>query len=204
MSKVLRDQGPDLAAWKAPTVYDDSRHEVRHLSPQDVENIEKQAHSKGFEVGRWEGLQEGHKKIEEQVGQLKQLITALTRPFAQLNQDIENELVLLAASIAEQIVQQEISVNPQLIELAVQQAAGAIATADREVHLHVHPEDAALLRANMEDSAASQSWRLVEDNSIRRGDCRVESSEQFVDASVHARVTALIDQAFAAKMESAE
>lgn len=197
MSRVFSGaERPGLTLWEAPTVYDDTRNENPRLTPEDVANIEKQAHSKGFEMGRWEGFQAAHKTIEEQVARLDQVLAALTKPFEQINSNVEDELILLAAAIAEQIVKREVSVDPSLIKVAVQEATAALSTSARHINLHLHPDDAAVLRSGQSQQSVPQQWRIVEDPGLGRGDCQIDCEDELVDATVRGRISAIVAQSF--------
>lgn len=197
LSRVFSgSERPELTLWEAPVVYDDTRNENPRLTPEDVANIEKQAHSKGFEVGRWEGFQAAHKTIEEQVARLNQVLAALTKPFEQINSNVEDELILLAAAIAEQLIKREVSVDPGLIKVAVQEATAALSTSARHINLHLHPEDAAVLRSGQSKEPVPQQWRIVEDPGLARGDCQIDCEDELVDATVRGRIRAIVSQSF--------
>jgi len=193
LSKLSPEKKPaNLTPWTAPAVFDDYRDRKPEPSPQAVADLEKQAHSKGYEVGRWEGLQAGHAQIEAQVAELNHLLESFVRPFQRLETKVEEELVLLAGAIAEQLVRREITIDPGLLKVAVEEAASVLASTAQQVRCHLHPEDAALVRAGQGEAVPPGDWQIVDDPRLKRGECQVHSTDQLVDATVRARLDELL------------
>jgi flagellar assembly protein FliH len=196
MSKVLSaDKRPDLTLWETPVVRDDSATKAAQLSPKELAELEKQAKKNGFVTGHWEGLQAGREEIEAQTNQLRKILSAMTKPFELTENKVEEELVLLAATIAEKIVHRELSVDPALVSVAVQEAMGVLSATARHINLHLHPDDAALLHSHQNDDTPVD-WQIVEDASLGRGECLIDSSDEYVDASVRSRIDAILEQSF--------
>ena len=197
MSKVLSaGKRPDLTLWETPVVCDDNAIKAAQLDPKELAELEKQARKNGFVTGHWEGLQAGRDEIENQLNQLRKMLTAMTKPFQLIDKKVEEELVLLAATIAEKIVQQELTISPALINVAVQEAVSALSATARHINLHLHPDDAALLHSRQADDAAPVDWQIVEDSSLGRGECLIDSSDEYVDATIRSRIDAILEQSF--------
>ena len=64
----------------------------------------------------------------------------------------------------------------------------------RHINLHLHPDDAALLHSHQADDLAPVDWQIVEDASLNRGECLIDSSGEYVDATIRARIDALLEQ----------
>ena len=43
----------------------------------------------------------------------------------------------------------------------------------RDVRVHLHPDDAALVRERLAQPAADRAWTIIEDPVLARGGCRV-------------------------------
>ena len=56
--------------------------------------------------------------------------------------------------------------------------------------MHLHPDDLALLR---ELGAVESHWQLHADASLTRGGCQLESERSRLDATVEARLAAVVD-----------
>jgi flagellar assembly protein FliH len=96
----------------------------------------------------------------------------------------------LATIVASRVIAHELQLSPGLIANAVRQAAGMLPAATRELRVHVHPDDLALLQ---ELGAAESHWQLLADPALARGDCQLESARSRLDARVETRLAAVID-----------
>lgn len=167
---------------------------------QVIEEIQRQAYAEGLALGRKDGLNAGKAQIQR----LEKLMATLNEPFAGLDQQVEDELVALVKAVARQLVRREIKTDPGQIVGVVREAMGALPVATRNARLHLHPEDAALVREVLALSEGEHPWRIVEDPVQARGDCRVVTETSLVDASLEARLTALITSILGGEREQDE
>ena len=158
------------------------------MTAKQVEVIQKQAYDEGFAQGRGDGL----KQMQQQALRFEQLIAALQTPFADLDQQVEQELVKLAVVVARQLVRREIKTDPGAVVAVVREAMGQLPVSSQQINLHLHPEDAALVRTALSLNDEDRRWRIVEDPVLARGDCRILTETSRIDATVEARLTAII------------
>jgi flagellar assembly protein FliH len=202
-SKLI--DGDKLAAierWKLPGVNDpraprsrieEAEADVRPLTAEQIEVIEKQAYEEGFALGRKEGLEAGQSEIVASVRHLQHLIQSLAEPLQELGEQVEGEVAALAMAIARQIIRRELQQDPQQIIGVVREAMSALPSAARNIRLYLHPDDAALVRDSVTGAEAEEfSWKIIEDVALTRGGCRVESNNSRIDASVEKRLNALM------------
>jgi flagellar assembly protein FliH len=180
-----------IAGDSAQTAF--QRWELPNLLTADqMERIQKQAHAEGFQAGRAEGLAAVGAELGTRVAELERMLALLAEPLRELDETMEQELVALAMSAARLIVRRELKTDPAQVLAAVREAMGALPAASRNVRLHLHPEDAVLVRERLKVSADEQTWRIVEDPVIARGGCKVITDTSLIDASVEARFLALM------------
>ncbi|MGB5540236.1 MAG: flagellar assembly protein FliH [Gammaproteobacteria bacterium] len=148
----------------------------------------QQAREKGFEQGRQEGLEAGRKQVLAQLAVLQRLMQTLATPLAELDEQVEKELVALAMTVARQVVYRELQTDPGLVLGAVRKALGVLPAGLRDVRVHLHPEDARLVRDLLAAGEAEAGWQIVEDSVHERGDCRVSTPNSQVDATTEARL----------------
>jgi len=117
---------------------------------------------------------------------------ALTRPFEDLDQKVEEELLELVFAIVRQLVGSEIRANPEQIMTIVHKAVAVLPSASRNLQLHLHPEDAQLVHKLLPASDSETQWHIIEDISVGRGGCRVTTDTSQVDATVEARLNNII------------
>jgi flagellar assembly protein FliH len=74
--------------------------------------------------------------------------------------------------------------------------------AARNVRLAVHPEDAALIRETLSLGDGESHLNIVEDPVLSRGGCKVVSDTSQIDASVEARLNAIISHVLGGQRNS--
>lgn len=182
-------------AWQAPEFGEPPL--PREATPslptaEQIETIQAQAYSEGFELGRRDGEAAGRAELAEQQQCLATLLGVLARPFEELDVQVEQELVALALAVARHLVRRELRTDPGQIIAVVREALGALPSAEREVRVLLHPEDAALVRASLGETGEESYWRILEDPVLSRGGCRVEAGASHVDARLESRLNAVV------------
>lgn len=203
MSKIIDGDNPGaIERWKMPGVEDpraarsrivEADEEVKPLTAEQIEAIEKQAYEEGFALGRKEGLEAGQKEAAASLAHLEHIVQALAEPLQELGDEVEEELLALSVAMARQIIHREIQLNPQQIIGVVREAMSALPSAARNVRLYLHPEDAALVRETYAGPEEEERpWKIIDDLVLTRGGCRIESDNSRIDASVEKRLNAVL------------
>jgi flagellar assembly protein FliH len=65
--------------------------------------------------------------------------------------------------------------------------------AQRNVRVHLHPLDAAIVRERLAEPQAERAWTLVEDPVMSRGGCRVSTDTAQIDARLEARLANVLN-----------
>jgi flagellar assembly protein FliH len=140
---------------------------------------------------RAEGERQGWQKAEAEVaaalvrlgdalGRVESIARAMARPYA-------TELVELALIVARELVGAEVQRDPapliQLVERCLENVAG-----ESSITVRLHPADRAALLAARPDLAGAADLRVVDDPSLARGGCAVESARRLVDARLEERL----------------
>lgn len=146
------------------------------------------AREEGFEQGRQEGLAAAREQVQDQLDHLGRLVQALATPLAELDDQVEKELVTLALTVARQVVYRELQTAPELVVAAVRKAIDVLPVGARDIQLHLHPEDAQLVRELLPAGEEESGWQIVEDRMHERGGCRVATQNSLVDATLEARL----------------
>ena len=194
MSKVISGAGAECVSWELPEVTHGGQptHSTAgtYATAGQLEKLQQQAYAEGFERGRRDGMA----AASEQARRLAALCERLAHPLEELDEAVVSETARLALVIARHLVRRELKADPAQVVAVVQQAMAALPVAARKIRLYLHPEDAALVRAALEDEAAA--WTLCEDPLMGRGDCRVVSEHSQIDATVERRLGAIAAQMF--------
>jgi flagellar assembly protein FliH len=162
------------------------------LTADQVERIQKQAYDEGFARGRSDGLKVAQDEVQGRLATVVGLLDTLAEPMEELDDRVERELVALALAAARVIVRRELKTDPAQVVAAVREALAALPTSTRNVRVHLHPEDAALVRQILNVSQEERAWHITEDPMQGRGGCKVVTETSLIDASIDARLTAIM------------
>ena len=180
-------QAASLARWQMP-VFDTQRSGHHLHTAQQLEEVEAAAHAEGFQRGQAEGYAVGQRAAQAEVTRLRDLIEHLQRPLAHLDEEVERSLLDLACAVAQRLVLTELQQAPESMLRIVQEAMAALPGYVRDVRLHVHPDDAEFLRERISAPPEAQSFRLIPDAGLNRGDVRVLTESTQIDARLQTRV----------------
>jgi len=178
------------------------------LTVAEIETMQKQAYDEAFSQGKLDGFQQGFDQgfsegsqkgyaenvdlLHKKVAEFAELINSLSEPFKNLDDEVEKELVQLSIGIATQIIRREIKLDPGQIIAAVREAINVLPLSSQKIHLHLHPEDAELVRSALSVDGASTGWGIIEDPMITRGGCIADTDISHIDATVEHRLAAVI------------
>ena len=210
MSRLIRKEGEAGAyeAWQVPEVTgvlvgrgpeeEKAHHAKTQLTAKQIEEIQEQARLEAAEQGYQEGYQQGleaaQSRIDEQVRHLQQVMSALHQPFDELDEQVEEQLSQLAMIVARHLIRRELRTDPGQVIAVVREALAALPISSRGVRLHLHPEDAQLLRDAFSMNEQEAAIQILDDPLLSRGGCRVETETSQIDATVESRLNALIAQ----------
>ncbi|MCW9058331.1 MAG: flagellar assembly protein FliH [Gammaproteobacteria bacterium] len=211
MSKLIRSEDVEAAyqAWRVPEVagvragrgaHEERSRTNRPAAPMSAAQIE-QARKEGYAQGHEEGLRAGQQEIHRQVQRLEQLLVALRQPFAELDAAVEEQLSQLAMLVARHLVRRELKADPGQVVAVVREALAALPITSRMVRLHLHPEDATLVREAFSLNEEEAHIQVLDDPVQSRGGCRVQTDNSQIDASVETRLNALIAQVLGGERE---
>src|SRR5690606_24031210 len=128
------------------------------------------------------------------LAQLEQLMGHLLEPIAEQDRELEQGLVDLVSKMTRQVIQRELAIDSSQIRHVPREALKLLPMGAENIRIHLHPQDFELVKALRERH--EESWRLLEDDSLLPGGCRVESEHSRIDASVETRLAAALKQLF--------
>ncbi len=177
-------------------------HEAGYKEGFDKGNQEgyKEGYDKGFQQGYREGKEQGFSEgkteamaeLKEKAVHLDNILSLLSEPLRQLDEQVEQELVTLAMTVARQLVRRELKTDPGQIIAVVREALALLPVSQRKATLTMHPEDAELVRSALHLDEISVPWKIVEEPLISRGGCKIETDVSRIDATVETRLAAVI------------
>jgi len=161
----------------------------------------KDGYSEGFNEGSRQGYEENVQALQKKATEFVSLLESLSQPFKVLDAEVEKELVKLAIGIATQIIRREIKLDPGQVIAAVREAIKVLPLSSQKISLHLHPEDAELVRSALSLDEMSPAWKIVEDPLITHGGCKVYTDVSHIDATVENRLAAVIATLFGGERE---
>jgi len=186
----------NILAWTVPQV---EGPVVGQRRVADLNLLEREAWEQGFATGRAAGRAQSlteqetlTQELRTRVQRLEGVLNLQARPLAELDEIVLRQLASLAGAIARQLVRRELRTQPEQIIAVIRETVALLPAAARDVRIHLHPEDAALVRERLVEPAAERAWTLVEDPVITRGGCRISSENSSIDAQVETRLGAAI------------
>jgi flagellar assembly protein FliH len=176
--------------WDVPAI--DGSDGRGYLTAGRLEELQGQAWDEAYKKGLEEGRAAGAEEIAARSRRFDELLQALSKPFDRLDEKVEKELVELAIAMTKQLFRREIRVNPAHVIGVVREAITLLPVASRNVQVHLHPDDAALVRETLSPAEHEPAWTIIEDPLIERGGCNITTDNSRIDASNETRLQAAI------------
>jgi flagellar assembly protein FliH len=168
-SSITKPGSAKVELWAAPEVGKGGSAQRPMATVSGLADLQAEAYKEAFALGLDEGRQAGRAELAAQVERLEGMFYDLTKPFKELDEEVERELLTLAMALARQIVRRELKADPTHIIGIIREAITKLPVAAREVRVHLHPEDAAVVRENLAPTESERAWQIVEDPVMARG-----------------------------------
>lgn len=176
----------------APTI---SAHELAALKESARLEGYANGYREGYENGHREGETEGKLLSQEKMDIEVSHFVALNQKYAEqlslAHNEVSKELLDLSLSLAQAMVATKIELEPDTILAIVQEAIDLLPSVHQPAKIHLHPIDAAIVKQKMTEEAGGAAWRVVSDQDIERGGCKLDTAHNQVDATMAQRWTSL-------------
>ena len=165
---------------------------------EGLEQGREQGRREGIAAGREEGhrdgvaqgVTEGRQSFDQASGPLEAMNHKLRAFMAEFELKRRRELLALVKKVSEQVIRCELTLNPTQLLTLVDEALASMPLEPEDVHVQLHPEEFARIRDVAPDRAAA--WRLVADESLALGECRIVSTVAEVDVGCQQRLDACV------------
>jgi flagellar assembly protein FliH len=189
-----------ISRWDMPSV---NGRTIQGRRPgktvSELEEVERRAYEEAFAKGREAGLaaartetQQALNQLKAQVQRLESALGSLSKPLDQVNAEVEQQLMNLTLSIARHLVRRELRIDPAQVIAIIRETVALLPAAAREVRVHMHPEDAAVVRERLATPTADRAWTIIEDPVMTRGGCRVTTETAQIDARLETRINTVM------------
>jgi flagellar assembly protein FliH len=182
-----------VALWTVPDM-DGAPVPQRMATVGGLADLQAEAHKEAFELGLAEGREAGRAEVQAQVDRLAGMFYDLAKPFEVLDSEVERELLTLAMSLARQIVRRELKTDPTQIIGIIREAIAALPVATRDVRVHLHPEDATVVKQHLAPTENERAWTIIEDPVMARGGCQITTATSRIDARLETRLGGILSE----------
>ncbi|WP_206484727.1 flagellar assembly protein FliH [Thalassotalea sp. G2M2-11] len=196
--------------------------EVAPLTAEDIEQIRQAAHEEGFNQGKEEGfatgfdegkkagyeeglksghvegveqgLEQGKQTIDELAQQWHALTEQLHQPLAQVENNVEQQLLHLVVQLTEAITLEEAKTNPDILLSALSAGMKALPSQEAQTQILLHPDDIKLVEQQFTpEYVQEQGWRLLAAPQLEKGSCQIENSTSNIDLTIKTRIKEVLD-----------
>jgi flagellar assembly protein FliH len=193
-----------VARWDLPSVSGNAV-QGRRAGPtvSELEAIEKRAYDEAFAEGRQAGLTAAQTemqpvidKLRGQVASLAAVYDKLAQPLEELDGEVASQFAHLAMAIAKQVIRRELRTDPAQVIAVMRETVALLPASVRQVRIHLHPDDAAVVREHLAAPGGDRTWSLAEDPMLSRGGCMVLSDTAQIDARIETRIGSVASALF--------
>jgi len=166
---------------------------------EEIEAIREAARQEGYAEGHAEGLAAGHAsgyqdgldqgraEAAGELTHLQELALNFGDAVTAADETIAHDVLELSLHLARNMVRTAFEVRPELIVPVVRQAVDYLPSLQQPALLILHPEDAAIVQDSLGPELDKAGWRIVQDDAIARGGCRVDTASNQIDAQIASR-----------------
>lgn len=155
----------------------------------------EQSEARGYEAGMAKAKAEMEGQVNElktRIQRLDKLLQFMSRPLEELDADVEKMLLQLTLTVGKQLARRELRIDPAQVIAIIRESLQDLPTAAREARVHLHPEDASIVRERLAEPSNERAWRIVEDPTMSRGGCIVKTETSRIDARLESRINTII------------
>jgi flagellar assembly protein FliH len=197
----MTEEGAAIARWDLPAVEGPLvQRRGAGVNVMHLEAVERDAWEQGLGAGHAEGVKRGEAEYARRLNELnvksaalEAILATLAKPLDQLDTAMEQELTKLTLLIAKHLVRRELRIDPTQVIGIIRYTVGLLPLATRDVKVHLHPDDAAIVREKLAAPSGEREWILMEDPLLARGGCRITTATSSIDARLESRVSEAVN-----------
>ncbi|AXW87622.1 flagellar assembly protein H [Lonsdalea britannica] len=141
----------------------------------------------GLAEGRQQGAQEEKQQQEKLTEQMQQMVTEFQQTLDSLDSVITARLMQMALTAAKQVLGQAPVCDGTALLNQIQQMIQQEPLFSGKPNLRVHPSDMERVEKQLGPTLAQHGWRLLADNQLHPGGCKVSAEDGDLDASIATR-----------------
>lgn len=141
----------------------------------------------GYDAGYQQGLAEAKQQQAPLQARMQQLVAEFRHTMEALDSVIAARLMQLALEAARQVLGQATAVDGSALLRQIQQMIQQEPMFSGKPQLRVHPDDLPQIEQTLGATLTLHGWRLLADNSLHPGGCKVSAEDGDLDASIATR-----------------
>ncbi len=163
---------------------------------KELEEIRQAAQDEGQRQGYQQGLAQAQDEINAEKQKIAQVLQVLNEPLMVVSEVVEKDLVELCKHVMQALLKREYEQKPEELLGVIKRARAELMQPSLQLVIHMNPEDIACVR-NAASANDLVNCQLVEDQTLGRGDCMVNTDQGRMDATLYHRIEALVSESLA-------
>ena len=177
-----------VPARLVPTVSEQELEEIREKARQEAYAVGYQeAYERGLREGQEAGQMMAAENMQPDIQSMHILLDKLSAELKEVGKTTGKELLDLAISLASAILKTRVELDQNIILPIVEDAIAQLPSAQVNASISLNPADANIVKKNLGDTLIANGWRIVPDQQLSRGDCKIETSQNLIDSSIDMR-----------------
>lgn len=159
----------------------------------ELDRLREAARAEGYAAGLAAGREAGRTQIEHEAARVRALADAACARWDDAQAQLASQVLDLALHVARKVLHADARVRREALLAVVQEALHGLVDAAQRAEIHVHPADATMIRGGLGEELSRGQWKLVEDQRIEPGGCRIQTPHGEIDATLATRWRRVLD-----------
>jgi flagellar assembly protein FliH len=159
------------------------------------EVVRQEAFAEGFAQGRARAMADADQRVrvyaqsqgEEAAQRFARLIESAEEQLGASQQTLAQGVLELACALARQVLRQELSVNPNVLQPVIREALSVLSVDNKSAIVRLNPVDMEVLQEALQTEFSGMALALVADTAVKPGGCVIVSSGTVVDGTLDTR-----------------
>jgi flagellar assembly protein FliH len=204
-SRILSDSEDSVVtpmAWRStstppPVSLPARARTVGAATPEDQDEVKKEAYQRGFSEGRATGQEQAAAELQPVMDRLTRSLADLASIRSRVRKTAESDLLKLAVAVARRVLHRELTLDPGSIEGLIRVALEKLESRDL-CRVRVHPDQEPVIRTLLARFSAAPV-ELIPDPTLQCGDVLFETAHGTLDGSIEAQLQE-IERGFADRL----
>ena len=176
------------------------RAPLPRVSAQEIAQIKEQARQEGYATGLEEshqigydaGLLDGQEALQLQQDTFEMLTKQFIATRRTADQVLAQDVLDFALHFTQAMLKHALIIDPALVIPIIQHAITTLPSIQQPAQLFLHPDDAHLVRHKIGSELSASGWSILNEGQLHRGDCRIETANNQINATLRTRWDQLI------------